>query len=714
MKKKSEFIEFLKQNHSDMKVHFVDKTANPIGCWKAEKTISELNLEELNQVNLRKQLDTEVILDLEEKFRLDDIVKKLKEKNYSYVLWDTGSRGYHISIIFTNLKDLDNKIKDKIRDYIIGEFGTDKRMSSHNQWIALEHSKHFKTGREKIMVEDYSSDVPNTLPESVIDYCTNLVKDKNFIQIHQPDEEFKNFLDDPYLKYAISNVMTSGNRNNVLFKNLAIGLVKSGISGDEIVKLAEAIVENCPGKNIGEFMGWVNKAMNKELDYYNKAEMVNWGLSCDIEPQYILIEEFDETEIMRCNSLWNILWNANISCQPVWQKMCFFNLISTLIQEREKDFRIHVAFSCNSTSGKDEGLNLIKDMLDKLGYDTDKPTTITDRTLLGAKNQMKDEYNVKWGLDEDNQVSTDGKKNYKEPKEKGLLSTCDWLGFGESQTVLSPGAYNQDMQVIFRQVMDKTGYVSKGVGGVMIKFYSHTSLAFTTFPLDTIIHKLFDNGFFQRLLYLSKTISDEEHKIIRKHIAQKRDKTIQKNYIDLLLKKLKEIKLWYNGNRNNISETDYSDYIDGLWDKYEKSFNIFTGSDKSNIMSMTRRLTLIVNKLYKLNAISDMRTETTKEDVDCAFKLVTNCLDSVRDMMLKSGKSKGGLISLLMILKDASNSSGNIHKLLETTANLKSPNTRNKIIRQAETAGFVTNYKDGYYTMYSITEKGREEIGEEI
>ena len=102
-KPRDEFIDELIKNAPNMKVLWLDQKDN--NRWTSEKILFKLTNEERNQFNLRKQFPSEIILDIEEKYKLDEIKRKLLEKNWSYKIWDTGSRGYHISLVFSNLKE---------------------------------------------------------------------------------------------------------------------------------------------------------------------------------------------------------------------------------------------------------------------------------------------------------------------------------------------------------------------------------------------------------------------------------------------------------------------------------------------------------------------------------------------------------------------------------------------------------------------------------
>ncbi len=93
------------------------------------------------QINQREVLPNEIVLDLEDKKQLKSIVKELKNLNWKYTIYSTGSRGFHIHIYFKKeLLGLDERI--------IKYFGADNQVVPGHM-IALENYPHFKTGNLK-------------------------------------------------------------------------------------------------------------------------------------------------------------------------------------------------------------------------------------------------------------------------------------------------------------------------------------------------------------------------------------------------------------------------------------------------------------------------------------------------------------------------------------------------------------------------------------
>lgn len=719
--KREDFLTKLKADCPDMKVHFINQQTKEI--WISEKVLSELSPQELTQVNLRKSRPDEIVFDVEDRILIPEIRKKLELRQFDFTQWNTGSRGTHFHILFSNLAELPLDLRNRIRKYLIREIGTDEALAKESQFVALEYTPHFKTGVEKYLFDSFSDPCNSNLIEAkIIDYCKKeleLEKTEviNLVSNKAPDEDFKDYYKtDPYLLYTLQNKIESGERNNVLFKNLAIGLVKSGLSKPDIEKFAVRIAQSCPGKTKNEFMGWVDKALFGEVKDYNKSELLIWAAKYNHPILYDLIGTEDLDKLMSIKMLFDIVWNHRIAKQPVWKDLCFYNMLGTVIDETVEDYRVHVIFSSFSGTGKDEGLNLVKEILDKLDIRTDKPASITDRTLLGAINPTAIEMNTKYGLDEATPES--GKHKYRDPVEKGLLAKTKWLAFGESESVFKPSAFNRQIQLILRQAMDKARFVEKGVGGYMIKLNTNTTFAFVTYNMNDTIYKLLNNGLFQRALYYNKEITDEEHKAIVEHISNRRfNSSINENfderkYLTLLVEKLKHLQTWYQENKSFKLFSDSEKYVKHLWAEYAKQYDILVYADKQIMDSIIRRAGNNLYKLAVLNAAADKRNVINKEDITKAYELVTICTDSIRLMIVGQNKIKKIIIGALMILKSGEKTIMNIHQELDDKLGLKSSATRNSIVKRIIDLGYARRREDGKYSFLTLTDLGLEELGE--
>lgn len=100
-----------------------------------------------NSINQRQILPNEVVLDIEEREKIGDIISKLLLGGYEFKIFNTGSRGFHIHLFFGN-----EEFNEEEKRAIISYFGTDIQKSNDKNLIALEGCPHWKTGRNKVEV----------------------------------------------------------------------------------------------------------------------------------------------------------------------------------------------------------------------------------------------------------------------------------------------------------------------------------------------------------------------------------------------------------------------------------------------------------------------------------------------------------------------------------------------------------------------------------
>jgi hypothetical protein len=715
------FLNELKKDYPNMKVHYINQPCKE--SWISEKILGELSYDELLKINLRKTKKNEIIFDVEEQLKVPSIRAKLELRDWKFEQWYTGSRGVHFSVLFENLAELDFDLRNRIRKYIISEIGTDIRLATENQFLALEWAPHFKTTTEKTLFDTYNPTVSrNRIDDTIIDFCKKDLENNQIYkqELVEGDDELKDFLKDPYLHYVMNNTIKDGERDSVLFKNLAIGLVRSKQTTPESLQaIVNKIASNCPGKSVGEFNGWIEKAFKNELTEYNKAEIVAWALKYEHPVYYKLVDELQDIELATIKIIWDMLWNYRITHMDVWKELCFYNLVSTIINETEEDLRVHPIISSYSGTGKDEGMNLVKEVLDKLGIKTYKFSTVTDKTLVGGINQEQVDINTKRGVSEDEQQN--GKYSWKDPRKVGILGNDDvnWVAFPEAETIFKPGVHNKSVQLILRQAMDKTRTIQKGVGGEVIDLYTKSVFSYATYPLPDAVTKILNNGLFQRAIYYDKRTTDTDHRAIVEHVNKlKFDPNTKLNfdelqYMQLLCDKLKTMKIWYNENRKQFKFfKDTHDYINYKWKTYEEGYYMMTRYDKDILNSMIRRATSNLYKLIILSSTAKMKCEISNEEVDEAFDLLSTCLDSIKELLFNMKKELKHDQAILMMLRLGSKVLGNLQREVKENLRIKSLPTINKILDKLKKLEWISEYKNGSSTCIMITEKGLNELGE--
>lgn len=149
--KKREFLDYLFYNIGKQKYDFYLQFSQKDGKMTKWKRYSEVCFDYENgknkwfieHCNQRQILPIEIVLDLEERNSIYNIVKELESFNVIFYIYETGSRGYHIHIFFKR------ELTQKEKIYIIEYFGSDIQKAYDKTLIALENSKHWKSNKIK-------------------------------------------------------------------------------------------------------------------------------------------------------------------------------------------------------------------------------------------------------------------------------------------------------------------------------------------------------------------------------------------------------------------------------------------------------------------------------------------------------------------------------------------------------------------------------------
>ncbi len=158
------------------------------GQWLKYSEASDLFKQ---KANLRSLTITEVILDLDEPERIEELVSKLKQDEFYFETWKTGSRGYHIKLLFPRLKEGTLKDAEILRKFMSKKYGCDPSKGSARTMVALEWSRHFKTGEIKIPAPELSNPGENEIGEelrySILEWvCTKISTE---VPTHFPAEQ---------------------------------------------------------------------------------------------------------------------------------------------------------------------------------------------------------------------------------------------------------------------------------------------------------------------------------------------------------------------------------------------------------------------------------------------------------------------------------------------------------------------------------------------
>jgi hypothetical protein len=102
----------------------------------------------LEIANNRTILPNEIVIDIEEPEQFQGTLEQIKRDFEFYSAYSTGSRGYHIHIFFEEPVDKENKKE------VIEIYNGDKQKATERTMIALENCPHWKTGKNKTLIEE--------------------------------------------------------------------------------------------------------------------------------------------------------------------------------------------------------------------------------------------------------------------------------------------------------------------------------------------------------------------------------------------------------------------------------------------------------------------------------------------------------------------------------------------------------------------------------
>lgn len=117
--------------------------------------------------NNRQILFNEIVLDYDRtpdesadeiKARVMMITRKLDKEGYAYRAYFTGSKGYHIHLVFRELFLLSKIERKNIKEQFIEKYNAEKLKGSERVMIAMENTPHFRTGNKKEIIKERAGD----------------------------------------------------------------------------------------------------------------------------------------------------------------------------------------------------------------------------------------------------------------------------------------------------------------------------------------------------------------------------------------------------------------------------------------------------------------------------------------------------------------------------------------------------------------------------
>ena len=203
---------------------------------------------DMARVNYRQRLPNEVILetDFPEKGTnfeaMSRAAKILFEKNFSFRLWDSGGKGYHLHVYF------DEKLSKRlIRAWVFTLFpkplanSFDDANWGEKRLIGMEGRAHRKTGNIKTLVNENNSGILNHYPVELMHEVVAFESQK------RPFEALEFLGKCLVCEYAVEHELPRGSGRNIhLVPNMVAALAPE----------KWALAAQAQGKSIAEFEGW--------------------------------------------------------------------------------------------------------------------------------------------------------------------------------------------------------------------------------------------------------------------------------------------------------------------------------------------------------------------------------------------------------------------------------------------------------------------------
>jgi hypothetical protein len=153
---KKEWLDYLFYKIGNQNYNFELQILNKDGKSSKRKRYSQVCFDYENnwnrwfigKCNQRQVLPIEVVLDFEDKNKLQPCVQDLKKRGMPYYAYSTGSRGHHIHLFFKQELNEEQKLR------IIRLYGADEQLASAKHMIALEFAPHWKSGKIKELIKE--------------------------------------------------------------------------------------------------------------------------------------------------------------------------------------------------------------------------------------------------------------------------------------------------------------------------------------------------------------------------------------------------------------------------------------------------------------------------------------------------------------------------------------------------------------------------------
>jgi hypothetical protein len=419
-----------------------------------------------------------------------------------------------------------------------------------------------------------------------------------------------------------------------------------------------------------------------------------------------------------------LYWKENVIGNEEWGELLYNSLIGTILDEEDKDYRIHLATIATTTSGKDLGINLMQKILNKLNIKNQSINAVTDAGIIGSFNEEINNFNKKKGVEE-------GQENYRDPVTRGALFDCKLLAFPEAEIIFKPSLHSKHIQGSLRSAMDEKRVVTKRMAQGEIEYNTNATVIFATYPEVYIVKDILKNGLFQRVLMLYKNISEVEQMKIFEFTINKQInyQSLVKSsiYEEELVRRLKPLWEYWNNNKLKILE-ELGKVLDDkhIINLMKKIMFNYSFLDLEETQLLTA---MVIRNSKKLIAIITMNYLMKLYDEKLGIKKLNLDISSITQNVLKLYEGTMKSISLLVF---HSKGRSNIIKALDkrenailnfmkhkngeaTTQELndymdeniegaKSSKTKVKILQNLEEAKLIASRFENRQKIYMLTE----------
>jgi hypothetical protein len=230
---------------------------------------------------------------------LEDTEKLLQKDGYKYKVYDHGGRSPHLFIPISGLNDIDFELAKVYKKLFLKKYCGEKKVDESltgTHLIALEEVAHWKekyNGAVKKLVRSVGEG-DNAIDEKLLQKARRIASQRKSIEDQSEMQTVIIFKE--LLAKAQAEPFPIGEFNNVVSKNIAIGLVQYGYNDTAITQIVDQL---CKTQNMAErtVYGWIEKARRGELQEFNVDEVIKYCYAYEVQLEGM--EEFnkDKTHI---------------------------------------------------------------------------------------------------------------------------------------------------------------------------------------------------------------------------------------------------------------------------------------------------------------------------------------------------------------------------------------------------------------------------------